>query len=862
MIHLGDCCINIHSVLINTDVESDLFSHSDQVLMRMKEFESQGRVRLIVMPLDFCDSAPPAILCKSAPSIFSISTSSSDMLMLMNDGRVVSPLAMLRPVCAASAVNSLKKAQRSLPEWMRMQPGTSDYCDFHRHCTAHTIEFSNNNGKQHIVISRVPGASVVGHTLQAPASLLHMQTCVPSAFDAAETTTGATAATSASSEQSTDATVDVFASLNLSANDVAPVQQSAPIVVLDFASDATKQSSHEDPDENTECSCWAQFLKDLSKKMRKKNKTPLPLYARGMSLKGHVQYGGCTGRQPAHVSLSSEGFLYQQHLQLCSGSCVEAEGELCIRLTNTLVATAAPTWSRADCSIAFKHVEHRDICLRVMQRIIVSLSNREKKATSLLSSIEMQSQSKTEAEDGLSRALLNILSPTESAVFGALDYPYDGPLPPIMPQLMRTICILLHRYPDVMLEEVHVDDSGLMHSVFGRRIQSRPLHLLIRSCFHHFIHTRAAYWTIYAVANAVSSALHVKDCPNNNNEMSDDDGYADESKENTLLQTLLISKSKVSLFRDHDFVSQTLDMLLRVDPSLASEQVSDSLGETVFSRICNDLDESSCLFHRSAYSSLNSLLHACPSLASKRIPSMLNQFPLHMICGQDPQPRELRLLIDAYPQAAASSNYNGLLPIHMLAHNTHFPKCVDILIAAAPDCMTHHCRLGHYPLHYIYNVDQSGVLKGKARDRYLSSLLRGCHGCIVCDFAPSSCSFLLKRLVRWAAQTSVCEYYELICNMNVLDICFCANDDTFPAADMADLLSNLLPHCISLTILDISGNGFSRECIETLLPALLKLPKLQRLNLDGCEKTITKLNHKTTTQNQISNPDTLLIYLC
>jgi hypothetical protein len=99
---LCDAHVSVHSMLIETDNERDLFKvdQSDEISRLMQEFDSQGRLRSTNLSLDFCDRAPPASMCKTAFATFSISHSSSGMLMLMNDGRIVSPLALLRSACA------------------------------------------------------------------------------------------------------------------------------------------------------------------------------------------------------------------------------------------------------------------------------------------------------------------------------------------------------------------------------------------------------------------------------------------------------------------------------------------------------------------------------------------------------------------------------------------------------------------------------------------------------------------------------------------------------------------------------------------------------------------------------------------
>jgi Ran GTPase-activating protein (RanGAP) involved in mRNA processing and transport len=64
-----------------------------------------------------------------------------------------------------------------------------------------------------------------------------------------------------------------------------------------------------------------------------------------------------------------------------------------------------------------------------------------------------------------------------------------------------------------------------------------------------------------------------------------------------------------------------------------------------------------------------------------------------------------------------------------------------------------------------------------------------------------------------------------------------------------ELLLHLLPQCFSLTVLDISDNGLSRENVETLLPVVLQLPLLHRLNLDGSNTSRNGLKTKPKTRH-------------
>jgi hypothetical protein len=830
--------VNIRSLMTERDGESIIFQdlHSHQVPTEMKDSELLGRVRLTEIPLHFCDSAAPAIVCKSAPATFSVVKASNDMLMLMNDGRIISPLTTLRPVCAPSAVNSLKRAQPSRPEWLR-PASTTDYCEFHRHCTAHSIQTFDKVGKHGIEMIGIPNAAEVV-ILEPPIELPGGENTSFGSSFTADSKTGGVAASNLSSEQFANPNVDLnFASLNLRETDVSLDTCSSSIVALEFlgnSANCDNSSAYED----SECRRWLQFLNNLSKKMVKKSMAPLPVFTRGMNLQGSVPCSSNTSRHPAYISVTSEGFLHQEHMQLCSRSCVEPGDNCSIRLRNVLLATANPTWSSAESIVKFKDIEHRDTSLKLMRHIIAHLLVREQQSVSLLSSIEAKLLSKTASEDGLSQTLLTLLSPSESLILGSLDFPYEGPVPPIMSQLIRTIRMLYEHHPDIMLEARSFE--ALMHPGLFQpgSIKSRPLHLLIRSCFGAVVQPRAVYWLIFAVANGAPAALRVKDCPTSENVDCDDDDDLDCEHENTLLETLIFSKLNNFIFRDHDFPIQTLQMLLRFDFSLASDLTArDCQGETVFSHICSDLGDASGEFHRNAYTIMHSLLQFCPSLARERIPSRNNRLPIHILCDSNPMPCELQLLLDAFPESALMGDNDGFLPIHLLLQNTSFPDCVEILLTAAPHCMFHHSRQGLYPIHMIDDVGRSStlhLLKGKKREKLLSAIIRSCHGRIVCDFAPSMCRILLNQFMHWVSQGTACENYNLICNMNVLDISVCESESILPASTIVDQLSKLLPHCTSLTILDISGNHFLREHIETLLPSIMQLPKLQRLNLDGC----------------------------
>lgn len=818
----------------------DLYSH--QVPTEMKDFELLGRVRLTEIPLHFCDSAAPAIVCKSAPATFSVMKASNDMLMLMNDGRIISPLATLRPVCAPSAVNSLKRSQPSRPEWLR-PASTSDYCEFHRHCTTHSIQTFDKVGKRGIEMMQIPSAAEIA-ILEPPIEVPGgKNTSLGSSLivDASDSKTGGVAASNLSSEQFENPNVDLnLASLNLRETDVSldtcPKICPASIVALEFLGNSAN-CDNSSAYENAECLRWLQFLNNLCKKMDKKNMNPLPVFTRGKNLQGSVQCISNTSEHPAYISVTSEGFLYQEHMQLHSRSCVEPEDNCSIRLRNVLLATINPTWSSAESIVQFKDVEHRDASLKLMRHIIAHLLVREQLPVSLLSSIEAQLLSKAASKDGLSQTLLTLLSPSQSPILGALDFPYEGPAPPIMSQLIRTIRMLYEQHPDIMLEAQSFE--SLMHPGLFQpgSIKSRPLHLLIRSCFGAVVQPRAVYWLIFAVAHGAPAALRVKDCPTS--ESVDCDDYDEDSEhENTLLETLIFSKLNKFIFRDHDFPIQTLKMLLRFDFSLASDlTVRDCQGQTVFSRICSNLGDASGEFHRNAYKIMHSLLQFCPSLARERIPSRHNRLPIHILCDSNPVLCELQLLLDAFPESASMGDNDGFLPIHLLVQNTSSPDCVEMLLTAAPHCMSHHTRQGLYPIHMIDGIGRSSTLhflKGKKREKLLSAIIRSCHGRIVCDFAPSMCRILLNQFMRWVSQGNACENYNLVCNMNVLDISGCESESILPASTIVDLLSELLPHCTSLTILDISGNHFLREHIETILPAIMQLPKLRVLNLDGC----------------------------
>ena len=775
---LCDAHVSVHSMLIETDSERDLFikvDQSDEISRLMQEFDSQGRLRSTNLRLEFCDRAPPASMCKTALATFSISHSSSGMLMLMNDGRIVSPLALLRSACAPSAVNTLRKKQSSgPPEWLR-PPHTSDYCQFHQNCTALAIEGFTSGAKHGITMRggahTAPEVTVARGSV-ATTSDIAAATPVVSHLNPSSSVLGNELASPVPAFPlvSTDSIVSTaqmhIASLNLS-SDTTPVQVPAPILVLDFEHTGDSADASAAADAASHCENWLNLMKRLKKSMEKNNVYPLPVCARGISLHGHVQSSGSKGPHPVLISLTTEGMLHQQHMQLWSRSCVTPVGDFSINVTNALAsANVPPSHSSCDFSITFKKVEHRDSCLRIMQHMIASFDKAELQVTSRLSSIEenLKSQSSELLAGGLSRPLLTLLSPTQSPVLDVLNFPYDGPSPPILQKLVCTIRTLYEDDPDAILQKVERNVPSRREHVM-RMICARPLHLLIQSCWGSDVQARAVYWLISAVAAAAPAALHVKNCRDDDNH--DDDG---EMQECTLLQALIFSKknSSTSIRRDHDFESQALQMLLRADPSLASDPVSDHFGETVFSRICSSLNDASSLFYRDAYHTLHCLLQACPSLVSQNIPSQLNQLPLHLLCAGDPKPHELQLLLDAYPAAATACDDNGHLPIHALVQSTSSPECISIMFAAAPDCMMHHANLGYYPLHLLSN--EGLKLKGRKAERVLATLIRGCHCQIICDSAPSACSVVLQQLNKWAVMGSACEHYGIVREMSILDI--------------------------------------------------------------------------------------------
>ena len=833
-------------MLVQDDSEQDVFklAQSDQISRLMQEFECQGRVQSTTLTLNFCDSAPPANVCKTVTAALSVKSSSSGMLMLTNDGRIVSQLALLRSSCAPSAVNSLKKRSSTVPEWMR-PPHTSDYCQFHQNCTAHTIEGFTNGAVHGVTMSscvnEAAAAPLATGSAAAPSVIAAVSHLKP--FTSENDSAQHESIVPASPVDLTDSTIATaqmhFASLNLSAN---ATSVPAPILILEFSGDSADAPTAEDASGN-----WLSLIKKVKKSMHKHDLYPLPICARGLSIHGNVESSDSSSQHPVHISLTSEGGIYQQHMQLWSRSCVTPVGDFSSIVTKALAAANVhSSCTSCDFSISFTQVEHRDSCLRIMRHMISAFEKAEQKVTTQLSLIE--SESSAPAADGPSQLLLTLLSPTNSPVLDVLDFPYDGPSPPILQQLVCTIRTLYNHEPGVMLQKVHQDvpsrrKSG-MRVIFGR-----PLHLLIQSCWGKDVRSRAVYWLISAVAAAAPAALRVKNC------RTDDDGNdthdEDSTQECTLLQTLIFSKKNVSssISRDHDFEIMTLKMLLRIDPSLASDPVSDLFGETVFSRVCSSLSDASCMFHRDAYDILHCLLQACPSLASQSIPSELNQLPLHLLCAGDPQPRELRLLLNVFPAAAKACDDHDRLPIHALVQSTTFPECVDLLISVAPDCMLHHNSQGHYPLHYVSSEDQSSVacgLKGRKLECLLAALIRGCHGHIVCDFAPGSCKIVLQQLKKWAVDGISCEHHELVRGMSILDI---GGNDSLEGNTIVELLLPLLPQCSSLTVLDISDNHLSRENVEALLPAILQLPKLHHLNLDGCNTLPHALKPITTNQH-------------
>ncbi len=263
-------------------------------------------------------------------------------------------------------------------------------------------------------------------------------------------------------------------------------------------------------------------------------------------------------------------------------------------------------------------------------------------------------------------------------------------------------------------------------------------------------------------------------------------------------------------------------------PSLAQQRIDDDAGTTILHVLCLNIHN----VHDSYYI-MRVLLQTNPEFASLALPSQDNDLPLHWLCNSNPKPSVLRLLLDAYPQAAATPNDDGVLPIHNFVDKCRCPESLQMLLDAAPGCMQHACAVGLFPLH---SAISRLTHDGKIPEEYLVPLLKACNGDIVMDFchrkSKAARLYCLGKLRDWALGGANGVHYGLVNEIRTLDIGGCQLGDK-----LVPLLCDLLPHCISMTVLDISDNRLSRDELQSVLPAVLRMPKLQRFNIDDnvCE---------------------------
>jgi hypothetical protein len=269
-------------------------------------------------------------------------------------------------------------------------------------------------------------------------------------------------------------------------------------------------------------------------------------------------------------------------------------------------------------------------------------------------------------------------------------------------------------------------------------------------------------------------------------------------------------------------------MLFDVLPLLLQQRIDDDLNKTILHVICLNIHNVSDSFYIIRF-----FLEKYPEFAKLPLPTENNDLPLHWLCCSNPKPSVLKLLLDAYPQAAATANDHGILPIHTFVSCCRCPESLRLLLDAAPNCMHHADARGLFPLHSAVGRLSH---KGKIPEEYLVPLLRACTGMIVMDYCHSKSKesrlYCLGKLRDWALSGSQGCNYVLVNEIHTLDIGGCELGSPLVA-----VLCDLLPHCCSMTVLDISANSLSREDLECLLPVTLQMPKLQRLVLDDnvCE---------------------------
>jgi hypothetical protein len=713
---------------------------------------------VFVSKLDFIfkDLTQPCHVTKTCTGLFALdernaSESSCLQLLLLNDGRIITPLCYMTP---------LHPAQGNIPKWM-IPPASSDIVRMH---------------------SRVAEQIELVQSTAASASELHLS---------------------------------------------GSLWKDPAHVVLKCVS--------ETPDALADVQGWVSHIKRVQQKIIRKERTPLPLSARGRFLHGHFDEGGV--RQQLQVSLTGEGLLFVEHMKLWAGSVVHAEGSLRVRVSNVF---SGDRLGEGSFVVVFISTVHRDEGMRVFHRMIQAFADEQKWAETVIqimsSSIDATTSDRSShhqamvSERGsvadIPRYLCNLWQTDPSELLAEIFNCYRGSFshsifdfppshcPPVLPLLTRAIKQLLVKYPhqfneglSVSVRPPHGGDILSYSSIF-RIVYSQPdVEGSMCAAEEAFRNVQACvwFWTLRAIAEAAPTALLAKD----------DEG-------DTFIFNLLL-KHECSYLTDQSFMQSTLKMIVEVEPLLVQQRLDDDPNKTILHVLCLNIHNVP-----DAFRIIQIILQQYPDFVSLPMPTEQNELPLHWLCCSNPSPRVLRLILDAFPSAATTADDDGCWPIHNLVTSCRCPESLQMLLDAAPACMQQSTALGIHPLH---SAVSRWSHKGEIPDDYLVPLLRACRGLIVLDFChrkskPARMHFL-RKLREWAAGSSACAHSHLVREILTLDIAGCELGQK-----LVPVLSELLPHCSELTVLDISANCLTRENLEHLLPVILQLPKLQRLVLD------------------------------
>lgn len=263
-------------------------------------------------------------------------------------------------------------------------------------------------------------------------------------------------------------------------------------------------------------------------------------------------------------------------------------------------------------------------------------------------------------------------------------------------------------------------------------------------------------------------------------------------------------------------------MMSRVAPSVIQQRLDDDPNKTIFHAVCLNIHNVP-----DAFRTMQLILQCCPEVAASSMPSEDHDMPLHWLCNSNPSPRVLQLVLDAYPQAATTANDEGLLPIHSLVSTCRCPESLKMLLDAAPGCMQHSDVHGTNPLH---SAASHRSHDGKIPEEYFVPLLQACRGQVLLDNCPPKSKearlHVLGMMRDWVVSAN-CKHGSLVKETLTLDVGGCELGE-----ELVPILKDLLPHCVSLTLLDLSANSLCREHVEGLLPVILQMPKLHRLVLD------------------------------